>query len=219
MDIILTLEKFPRLSKLAINQGNLPNSSILISDFLRSTYLLSNTLLHDNNLIIFCSNHFFSQPKGLLVFFYGKQLRYLAPDERGIEFLLLKICKIITGEGGKKQEMRESEKFRQFFKAQSTPGIYLKRGNFKDIWDMFSPRSNAFYIIGKNAQAYPIINSFEELEEKVDTKSTLVFLLDEQSEFTPPNSNINIFHFIDNTWKDKFYHSELISYIQAKITQ
>ena len=219
MDVILTLDKFPLLSKLTINQGKLPNSSILISNFLRSTFLLSNTLLHDNNLIVFCSNHFSSSPKGLIVSFYGKKLRYLAPDERGTLFLLLKICRIISGEGGKKQEKKEAEKFRQFLKAQSTPGIYLKRGDFNNIWDMYSPTGNAYYIIGENTQQYPKLNSFEELEKALEPQSILVFPMDEGSEFTPPHSNINIMHFIDSTWKDKFYQSELISYIQAKITR
>ncbi|TFG20822.1 MAG: hypothetical protein EU530_02065 [Promethearchaeota archaeon] len=218
MDVILGIEKFPPLSKFDINQGKIPEIALKIADFLRSIFLLSNTLLHGNNFIIYCSEHFQSPPKGLIIVFHGKLLRYLAPDERGILFLLLKIQKIITGEGGKRQEKKESLKFENMLKAQSTPGIFLKRGSSREIWDMNLPIGNQYINVGNLNQEYPTLNTWNELESKLNSATVLVFSQIGHFLISPPNVT-SIYDFVEDSWKAKFYESELISYIQAKITE
>lgn len=218
MDVILSLDKFPILSKTEINNGNIPPNGIIISNFLRSIFLLSNTLLHENNLILYCSNQFSSPPKGLIIYFYGANLRYLAPDERETLFLLLKIHKIITGEGGKKQEKKESEKFQKMQKAQSTPGTYVIRGGWEDIWSVHKSQGKTFVYFGETAQGYSELINFTDLENIVNAQSVLVFKMEDQL-FNEPPLDSKVYSFIDISWKAKFYQSELISYIQAKITQ
>ncbi|MHA1109994.1 MAG: hypothetical protein ACTSR4_08050 [Candidatus Hodarchaeales archaeon] len=217
MDVFLILDKFPVLSKSIINSGEIPPPHIKIADFLRSIFLLSNTLLHDNNFIVFCTNHFPSTPNGLIIVFHGKLLRYLAPDERGILFLLLKIHKIITGEGGKKQEKKESLKFQNMLKAQSTPGIFLKRGTSQEIWDLNPILGNNYIIIGNHNLTHPKLNTWNELESKLNSSTVLVFSQINNFLISPPGTS-SIYDFMEDSWKAKFYESELISYIQAKIT-
>ena len=217
MDVILGINKFPSLSKSDINQGKIPINALKIADFLRSIFLLSNTLLHDNNFIVFCTNHFSSTPNGLIIVFHGKLLRYLAPDERGILFLLLKIHKIITGEGGKKQEKKESLKFQNMLKAQSTPGIFLKRANSQEIWDLNPTLGNNYILIGNHNQEHPKLNTWKEFESKLNSSTVLVFSQINNFLISPPDTS-SIYDFIEDSWKAKFYESELISYIQAKIT-
>lgn len=217
MDVILVIDKFPSLSKSDINQSKIPQSALKISDFLRSIFLLSNNLLHENNFIVYCANHFSSTPRGLIIFFHGKLLRYLAPDERGILFLLLKIHKIITGEGGKKRERRESLKFQNMLKAQSTPGIVLKQGSSQEIWDLHPALGNQYIIIGNVNQMYPDLNTWSEFESKLHSSPVFVFSHSNDFKISPPNES-TISNFTEDSWKAKFYESELISYIQAKIT-
>ncbi len=218
MDVILGIGKFPPLSKSNINQGKIPENALKIANFLRSIFLLSNTLLHENNFIIYCSEHFPSPPKGLIIIFYGKNLRYLAPDERGILFLLLKIQKIITGEGGKKQEKKESLKFQNMLKAQSTPGIFLKRGISREIWDMNLPIGTQHIFVGDLNQEHPKLNTWNQLESKLNSSTLLIFSQIGHFLTSPPNVT-SIYDFVEDSWKAKFYENELISYIQAKITE
>lgn len=217
MDIILTIENFPPLSKSIINEGNVPILILEIANLLRSTFLLSNTLLHNNNFIIYCINQFPAHPNGLILFFCGRKLRYLAPDERGILFLFLKIHKIITGEGGKKQEKKEYVKFRQSLKAQSTPGIYVKKGDFNEIWEMFPHLGKDYVIVGDGSPISANLCSFDELDEAIHSKSVIVFNKAKKFVFVPPCYS-SIRYFADEVWKAKFYESELISLIQSKIT-
>ena len=217
MDVILVIDKFPILTKSDINQGKIPQSALKIADFLRAIFLLSNTLLNGNNFIIYCANHFTSPPYGLIIFFHGKSIRYLAPDERGIVFLLLKIHKIITGEGGKKKDRRESLKFENMLKAQSTPGIFLKRGSSQEIWDLYPEIGNQYIVIGKIKQKYTNLNTWSEFNNKLNFSTVLVFSHSDNFKISPHNKS-SICNFTEDSWKAKFYESELISYIQAKIT-
>ena len=215
MDVILFMNQFPSLSKSQINEGNIPRETLKIADFLRSIFLLSNSLLHENNLVIYCQNQFPKAPHGLTLFFSGKRIRYLSPDERGIVFLLYKIHKILSGVGGKKQEKREFVRFQQFEKAQSTPGIYLKRGESGDMWNLLNEDRDKFFIFGKRISDHPHI-ILEDVEKKINHNSVLVFFSEDEMDFKPPLKSL--FYYCDDmSWKAKFYQSELISYIQAKL--
>ncbi len=216
MDVILCINSFPSLTKSQINEGNLSNTIIEIADFLRSTFLLSNSLIHENNLIIYCSNQFVASHEGLIIFFNGIRLRYLAPDERGILFLLLKIHKIITGGGGKKQERKEHSKFINNAKAESTPGIYMKRGLFHDIWELHPSLGKDYILIGNTRKQCSEQISLNNLDDVIHPKIALIFNHDSDLDFDPPSPN-SLLELKRNSWKSMFFESELISLIQSKI--
>jgi len=214
MDVILGVDQFPSLTKDEINQGQTSQELMRIADFLRSTFLLSNSFIHDNNFVLFCRNQSQGFPKGLIILFKGVKLRYLAPDERGILFLLLKIDKIINGKGGKKRERREYNKFRSESIAQSTPGIYVQNGNWGDIWNIYFPSDSKYVFFDDNPYATHRLDSFEELFEILTPQIILVF---SKNPIIPVEHTS--FVFVNQSWKAKFYESELITYIQAKITK
>jgi hypothetical protein len=102
-------------------------------------------------------------------------------------------------------------------KAQSTPGIFLKRGSSQEIWDLYPTLGNQYIIIGKVSQNYPDLNTWNEFESKLHTSTVFVFSHRNDFKISPPNES-TIFNFTEDSWKAKFYESELISYIKAKIT-
>jgi len=216
MDVILCINSFPSLTKSQINEGKIPSDIIEIADFLRNTFLLSNSLIQQNNLIIYCSNQFLVFPASLIIFFNGFHLRYLAPDERGILFLLLKVHKIISGQGGKKQERKEHKKFLNNAKAQSTPGIYLKRGTLSDTWELHPSLGKDYILIGNTRNQYLEQISLNNLDDAIHPDIVLVFNHCSDFDFSPP-SQTSLSVLERNSWKSMFFESELISLIQSKI--
>ena len=101
-------------------------------------------------------------------------------------------------------------------KAQSTPGIFLKRGGIQEIWKMYPTIGKEYITFGNSSQQYPELRTWAELENKMKNDTTLVFTHRNDLEFSPP-SNKHIFSFLEKSWKAKFYESELISLIQSKI--
>ncbi|MBN2154753.1 MAG: hypothetical protein JW776_01745 [Candidatus Lokiarchaeota archaeon] len=217
MDFIYIINKFPSLSKNDIDQDHVSEQILSISDILRSVFLLSNSLLHENNFFIICLDQFLEFPKELMIFFQGDKLRYLAPDERGILYLLLKIHKIITGEGNKKQERKEHAKFIQLQRAQSTPGIFMQKISIENIWQMHKFQAENYIIIGNFSNKYNRIQSVFELQETITSNSVLIIPTTDLNFDFPEEWNLYEFNSMD--WKEKFYVSELISYIQANIAE
>jgi hypothetical protein len=217
MDVILAIDNFPILSKQNINNGKIPPNALKIANFLRAIFLLSNSLLNDNNFVIFIPKRP-SSKFGLLILFNGERLRYLAPDERGILFLLLKVCKILTGKGGKKKEIKESMKFRNMEKCQSTPGVFLKQGPVESLWDIYPQDGKKFIFFDAYPPESNDLHSWEELFTTITDNIVLVFPQNNNMVFLE-NDNIQLYAFRDQSWKAKFYESELISYLQSKILQ
>jgi hypothetical protein len=154
--------------------------------------------------------------EGLLVFFRGRLIRYLAPDERGIMFLLLKVYNILTGNSNKKKDKREILKFNGYKVAESTPGIYLQRISTSGFWELHGEPDQIIAI--QNAEDSTDRIPLHELLDRITKNSTIVFSKSHLSNLKIPDGYSPINFLLDLT-NANFYESELISYIQYKVLE